>query len=170
RLIAFILDGLDLSLEDFFVSNPSLEALSAEYAQFDLGHVQPASVLRRVVELQSSKYSPRHFRSKGLIKRRRLMRIQIIHYYTNAIGIWITLFRKPFHLPSKITARPMLGYVDVSGATLRLTKDKQIPCAVAFVLIVKSLSTTRLRFKKLSNFLNQIFGRFFKKYPLLFFF
>jgi hypothetical protein len=50
--VACLFQFLDLALERLFVADAPVEALAREDAQFDLDHVQPTAVLRRVVELQ----------------------------------------------------------------------------------------------------------------------
>jgi hypothetical protein len=42
--------GADFGLEALASTNPTVEALAAEHANFDLDHVQPAGVLGDVVE------------------------------------------------------------------------------------------------------------------------
>jgi hypothetical protein len=46
------LPGRDLPLQDRPVGQATVQALSGQHGQLDLGHVQPAAVLGRVVQLQ----------------------------------------------------------------------------------------------------------------------
>lgn len=48
--VALLLPGGDFVLEFFAVGDAAVEALAAEDAQFDFRHVEPVSVLRRIVQ------------------------------------------------------------------------------------------------------------------------
>ena len=154
--IALILNRFDLSLESRFISDPPLQTLPTKDAQFDLRHIQPASVLWRVVKFQSLEYSSCHFWGERFVERRRFVSIQIVHHHTYAIGIRIPLLGKPSHLAGEVLIGAPLGYLDVPGATAGLANHEQVSGSVAPVFIVKSLPTTRLRLKGLSSLLYQL--------------
>jgi len=61
--------GSDFGFEALPGSNPALEALAAEHADFDLDYVQPAGVLGDVVELQSLQHAARLARRESLVGR-----------------------------------------------------------------------------------------------------
>src|SRR6185503_954167 len=119
--IALILNRFDLSLESCFISDPPLQTLPTEDAQFDLRHIQPASVLWCVVKLQSFEYSSCHFRGERLVERRRFLSIQIIQHHTYAIGIRIRLLGKPCHLAGEVLfgAPDSFGRFGARGRSLR---------------------------------------------------
>jgi hypothetical protein len=52
HFVAPFLPGSHLCFESLEVGHSPIEALSAEHAQLDLGHVEPRAVLGRVVDLQ----------------------------------------------------------------------------------------------------------------------
>ena len=61
--------GGDFGFEALPGSDPAVEALAAEHADFDLDHVQPAGVLGDVVELQSLQHAARLARRESLVER-----------------------------------------------------------------------------------------------------
>jgi hypothetical protein len=65
---ASFLPGRDLRLEGLEVWHSSIEALSTEYTQFDLRHVEPAAMLGRVVDLELVGGAPGLRRLEGLIQ------------------------------------------------------------------------------------------------------
>src|SRR6185503_3954032 len=154
--IALILNRFDLSLESRFISDPPLQTLPTKDAQFDLRHIQPASVLWRVVKFQSLEYSSCHFWGERFVERLRFVSIQIVHHHTYAIGIRIPLLGKPSHLAGEVLIGATLSYLDVPGATARLANHEQVSGSVAPVFIVKSLPTTRLRLNRLASLLYQL--------------
>jgi hypothetical protein len=50
-------------------SDPAVEALAAEHADFDRDHVQSAGVLEHIVELQSLQHTARFARRESLVER-----------------------------------------------------------------------------------------------------
>ena len=64
RFVALLLPGGNFVFEFVAVGNSAVEARAAEDAQFDFRHVEPASVLRRVV-LASSKQTSGRAGSRG---------------------------------------------------------------------------------------------------------
>ena len=61
--VALLFQGLDLAAEGFLIGDALFEAAAGEDTEFDLRHVEPASMLGGVVELQ-----PPRRRRKGLVK------------------------------------------------------------------------------------------------------
>ena len=66
--VALLFQGLDLAAEGFLIGDALFEAAAGEDTEFDLRHVEPASMLGGVVELQPPRYAPRRRRRKGLVK------------------------------------------------------------------------------------------------------
>src|SRR5439155_4265748 len=56
----------------FLAAQPTVQALAAEQAEFDLRDVEPTAVLGRVMDLQFLHQPPRFLRGKGLVQGRQL--------------------------------------------------------------------------------------------------
>ena len=65
--VAAFLPSADLARDRAQVRHASIQALSREGPDLDLGHVQPAGVLGRVMELESLKDAMRLGRGEGLV-------------------------------------------------------------------------------------------------------
>ena len=70
--------GRDLVAQGGQIADTPVETLRGENAELALCHVEPASVLRRVMPFEALGQAARFLRRKRLVKRRRLVRVQIV--------------------------------------------------------------------------------------------
>ena len=63
-IVALAFEGGNLLPQQHFIADPAVQTLSAEDAQLDFSHVQPASVIGCVVQLQAFGYAARLGRCK----------------------------------------------------------------------------------------------------------
>ena len=68
-IVALAFERGNLLPQQHFIADPAVQTLSAEDAQLDLGHVQPASMRGSVVKLQALGYTTRFGRSKCFVER-----------------------------------------------------------------------------------------------------
>src|ERR1039457_3137437 len=68
RGIALSFPGSDLGYEFLLGGDAPVEALTAQHADLDLDHVQPAGMLWDIVELQSAQHPAGLARGKGLVE------------------------------------------------------------------------------------------------------
>ena len=68
RLVALALPRVDLGDEDFTLANSAIQALTAQYADLDFHHVEPARMFRRVVKLQALKDAVCLGRREGFVQ------------------------------------------------------------------------------------------------------
>src|SRR5450759_3136809 len=68
RGIALSFPGSDLGYVFLLGGDAPVEALTAQHADLDLDHVQPAGMLWDIVELQSAQHPARLARGKGLVE------------------------------------------------------------------------------------------------------
>ena len=66
--------------QDVLCWNPAVEAPSGQHRQLALRHVEPAAVLRCVVDLQPLGHTGWLHRLKGLIQRRKEMGVQVVRF------------------------------------------------------------------------------------------
>ena len=71
--------GRDLVLHPSQVWNAAVEALSAQSAEFNLGHVQAAAVFRRVVDFEPFRQAPSLRRRERRLEGLDPVRVQIIY-------------------------------------------------------------------------------------------
>lgn len=67
--VAVVCPGRGFGGEGVTVANAPVETLTGENAQLDLGHVQPATMLRRIVHLQLLPEPPRRVRRSAVERR-----------------------------------------------------------------------------------------------------
>ena len=77
-IVALAFECCDLPFQQRFIADPAVQALPAEDAQLDLGHVQPASVIGCVVKLQAFGYAARLGRCKRFVERAQLVGVEIV--------------------------------------------------------------------------------------------
>ena len=85
--IAIMHPGGDLIDEGGFVRNAAVQALAGQDAEFRFGHVEPASMLGRVVDFQLVTQSPGFVRLERLEQRARwVFRLSITSTILSAFG------------------------------------------------------------------------------------
>src|SRR5215210_5731483 len=155
--IALFFQLLDLAFQRFLIFNSPIKALTTEDAQLDFSNIQPTTMLGRVVKLQLPQDTPRFIRRERLIKRCRSVRVQIVEHHPHPLGLWECFINKPSHLSSEVLHRSLLGHLDVSPSSLRLTNHKQVTHATSLIFIIESLDFSSSRWGRLSAFSNQLF-------------
>lgn len=76
--VSALLPGSHVALQVALVLHAVLEALAGEHAEFDLGHVEPASVARRVVPLDALDQAACFLGDKGLVQAMRAMGVEVV--------------------------------------------------------------------------------------------
>ena len=77
-LIAFLLQGMHPPAEAVLVGVPLSETAAGYDAEFNLRHIQPAAMLGCVMKLQLPRNAPGLRRRERLVKRRLVVRVQIV--------------------------------------------------------------------------------------------
>ena len=77
--VAIVFPRRSLIRQTLAVVDSTRQTLPPKYAQLAFGNVQPASVLRRVMNLQTLRQSPGFARSERFIKRCGRMGVQVVH-------------------------------------------------------------------------------------------
>ena len=96
--VAFPLQDLDFPAKGSFVWNPSPEAGASQDAELDLRHVEPTTVLGRMVELQPFYDAPGFGSGKCLVQGSRTMSVQVVQDNTHHRGFGVGLVHQPSHL------------------------------------------------------------------------
>ena len=79
----------DLGDERPGVGDATVEALAPQAAQFDLGHVQPATVLRRVVQLQFCGKTMGLFGRKSLVEGAQDVGVEVVLDQHDLFGVGV---------------------------------------------------------------------------------
>ena len=92
-LIATLLPGTHLTLQFLHRCYAAREALASQSRKLDFGHIQPASMQRRMMDFQFGREPTCFGRRKGVVKGRRRMRGEIIHHQDDHIARWGSGYR-----------------------------------------------------------------------------
>ena len=109
-----------------------------------LSHVQPTAVYWSVVELQALGDAPCFGWLEGIVQRAELVSVEIVQHQPYRLCVRVCLVNQPPHLMSEVHSSALLGHLDMSPASFRLTEHEQVSGAVPLVLVVISFNPTRL--------------------------
>lgn len=87
--VPLILPSTAFALQFRTAFDSPIEALPGQHIQFNLGHIQPAAMFRRMVYLKPSGQSVGLIQSEPFVKRTGRMRVQVIHDQNNLFCLWI---------------------------------------------------------------------------------
>src|SRR5258708_24423044 len=153
-----LLPGADFVDERLFVRDPTIQALAAQDTQLDLGHVQPAPVLGRVMNLQLVGQALRLRRSEGLIERGRAVRIQLIHDQHDGFRLGIAYVDQILDGVRPIDPGALVGHLDPPLTAQGLVEDEQIGHAVAAVFGIEARGLPRLNRERQPRLADQLFA------------
>ena len=115
-----------------------------------------------VVEFQFPENPPRLLWRERLIKRCRLVRVQIVEHHPHSLCLREGFVNQPSHLSGEVLHSSLLGHCDVPPSSLRLTKHEQVAHASSLIFVIETLDFSGSRRDRLSSFSNQLLARFIK--------
>ena len=96
------------------------------------------------VELQALGDAPCFGWLEGIVQRAELVSVEIVQHQPYRLCVRVCLVNQPPHLMSEVHSSALLGHLDMSPASFRLTEHEQVSGAVPLVLVVISFNPTRL--------------------------
>src|SRR5947199_10302270 len=87
-LVATVLPSCDFLDQSLFVWNTPIETLGGQHTKFGFSHVEPTSVLRRVVPLEPLDEPACLLGGKGFIELSRLVGAEIVRHENDILGRW----------------------------------------------------------------------------------
>jgi hypothetical protein len=135
-LIPLGVPRLDLVDERGLRRDTAPQALTAQMAEFDLRHVEPTAVFRRIMDLSFICDSFRLRRSKGFIKRSFGVGIQIVHHEANLLHVRIMLINQFFDKVRPIYLCSLLSDFGLPFTRSWFKSDKNICCPIPLVFCV----------------------------------
>ena len=117
--------------------------MSAEDAELNLRHVEPAAVLGSVVKLQAFAYLPSLIGPEGLVERSGFMDVQVVQYHPNLFCFWVSFIDQPPHLVGKVNHNhgAPFSHRHVPPVGQGLRAHKQVAGPITFIFIVKSFTS-----------------------------
>jgi hypothetical protein len=117
--------------------------LTAQHADFNLHHVQPAGVLWDIVELQSAKDPSCFARREGLVQRAGRVGGQIVEDHTNSICLGKVHIAEFAHANGEVLRGPPVGDLYLAPGSVGIEENEQIDRPVASILAVIALRLPR---------------------------
>ena len=130
--------------EALMIVDSAVEALPFEDADFDLDHVEPAGVLRRVVELDAAEQASRLGCRECGVEGGGGMGRQVVEDDPDTLGLWKVEIDEFAHGDGEVVGGAALGNLDVAPGAMGVESDEEIGGAVAAILIVEALRPARL--------------------------
>ncbi len=112
--------------EAFDFGQASSQALTLKHGEFDLGHVQPASVFWRVMDLQAVAKTLRLGGSEGFVKRGAGVRVEIVHHENDLLRMRIMRVAKIADQMCPVHPRPPLRHLPVTPTRERFEEHEEV--------------------------------------------
>src|SRR6266536_3227697 len=134
--VACRLPGHDLPLQRQPIGHPPIQALLRQHAQPDLGHVQPAAMLGRVVQLEPVGQPLGLSRLERLVQRRRGVGVEVVLHQHDLLGIGVVDVDQVLDAMRPVDAGAPRADRHVAPAAQRLAHQEQVAHAAALVLVI----------------------------------
>ena len=138
-----MLPGDDFGYETFLAVDAPIQALTAQHANLDFYHVQPAGMLGDVVELQAVQQSPGFGRREGLIKCAGRVGRQIVQHDTDALRFGKVDVHEFLHAGREVNGGAAIGDFDLAPGPMHVEEDEQIGGAIALCGATIKMRTER---------------------------
>ncbi|MET4315433.1 hypothetical protein ABIC01_008460 [Bradyrhizobium sp. RT4b] len=148
----------DLVSEPFGVVDAAAETLALKPADLALDHVEPTGVLRGEVEFEAAQDTSGLCGREGLIQRPRLVDRQIVLHDTDTGGAGIMDVDEFTHAVGIVHGAAAVGDLDVAPIPIWIEGDEEIGGAVAAILLIVPLASSRLSRDRLAHLADQLDG------------
>jgi len=92
----------------------TVKALAAEHVQFNLSHIEPATMFGSETELQAFKNSTSHSRFECFMQGRWLMGAKVVQRYLNKLGVRKVDINQVSYAMSEVDHGASVGDLDMS--------------------------------------------------------
>ena len=117
-------------------ADPPVQALGSQHADLDLDHVEPAGVLRRVMELQPSQEAVGLLRRKGPVQRAGGVGGEIVLHHPDQVCRGIVDVHEVAHAVRIVLRRALVGDRHLAPGVMHIETNEQVDGAVALVLVI----------------------------------
>src|ERR1039458_6934308 len=121
------LPGIDFLSEDDETGYPAIQTLAGQSAEFDLGHIEPAAVFRRMVELDPFGQAAGLGRGEGFVERGGGVRVEIVEDEANFDRFGVAFIEHGADEERPVAPRSVFAcrYVTPSGQRLHFEKRSE---------------------------------------------
>lgn len=110
-LVTGAFPSFDFRAQRLLVSDEPAQALSFEDADFALGRIQPAPVLRREVKLQALAQTQRFRQLEGRVEAGRTMGVEVVHHQADALRLRVMHVHELLHLRGEVQRGAPRGHL-----------------------------------------------------------
>src|SRR5882757_3946100 len=125
-----------LAGERSLLGTTARQALALQDTDLDFGHVQPARMIRRVVELDPAQQCCGHLYAEHFFEAGTQMRVEIVHHQVNLACLGIPAAQEPTDKANEVDLGAPGGDLRKPALTARLDGDKDVAGAGPLVLVV----------------------------------
>src|SRR5271166_5794036 len=154
------LPDVDLGNEPVAALDAAIETLSFEHADLDLNHVEPAGVLRCVVELKPPEHAARYGRWECGVESGSGVGGEVVEDDADALGLWEVDIDELAHAKGEVVSGAMIGDLDPAPRAMGIEEDEEIDGAVAAILVVEALEPSGCGRDRLARFADELGGAF----------
>ena len=162
--VAMLFPGSDFRGQVRLVGDAAIEALGREDGEFGLGHVEPASVLGRVMPFEPFDEATCFGGGESFVERRRRVRAEIVLNQNDLVGVGKMRIGQVLERMGVIDGRPAVGDLHVAPALQRSEHHEQIGHAIAFVFVVVTRRLSRLGGDRRARLDDELLRRFIEAY------
>ena len=134
--VATLLPRRDVRRQGGGIGDAPADALAVENSDLDFGHVQPTSVLGRVVELNPPQKGFGLPGTQDFDKGPTEMRVQVVENQMDAAGGGIHRISQMADEADEIVLGALRGHLDLALATLRFDGNEEVAGSGAAVLVI----------------------------------
>ena len=131
-MVSLRLPDVDLGDEPGIAFDATIEALAFEDADLDLGHVEPAGVLGRVVELEPPEHAARLGWREGGVESGGGVGGEVVENDADALGFFEVDIDELAHAKGEVVSAAMIGDLDPAPGAMGIEEDEEIDDAVSW--------------------------------------
>lgn len=146
------LPSSDLGGDCGAIRQTPIKTLAIEDADFDFGHIEPAGMLRGVMEYDPSQQGLRLADTQHFLEALAKMGVEVVHNQVDAACSGINVFEQVLDKGNEVRLGPVVGDRDGTPATLWFHRYEQVAGAAPGIFIVLFCQRTGLTGKGLRVF------------------
>ena len=141
--VSVCLPSIDFASQKLLAWQAAVQALAREDADFDLGHVQPACMLGRVVKAHPTQQRAGSSLAQHVVEAFPEVGIQVVQHEVNAARPRVRFAQECLDEADEVRLAPVIGDRDDALSRLGLDRHEQIGRSLAHVFVVQLGRLTR---------------------------
>lgn len=138
------------------VGNALIECLPGKDGEKNLGHIEPASMLRGEVELEALCETPSFHRLEGFVKGSERVRTEIVHDEDDVERRRVDVVREMPKEVGKVDGRATLRHLKDDATFERFDGEKDVCRTAAPIFVINASSDAAARRNRLTHMLEQL--------------